>query len=156
MNKLAVIKHETEMKHVDEKYNDIMNLPHHEPKTRQRMPIINRAASFSPFAALTGYDDKIKETGRLTSEKIELNEETKEVINTKIQMVLDFIDTSPEVNITYFLPDDKKSGGAYVNHIGFIKRVDEYERKVIFEDKFFIPIDDILEIECEIFKDLFD
>lgn len=136
-------------------YEDIINLPHHELTTRQRMPRINRAGSFSPFAALTGYDDAVKETARLTSERIELDDGTKEVLNDKLRIALDKADEQPEISITYFLPDTRKSGGAYVTVKAVIKRIDEYERLVILTDKSTIPIDDIYEIEGDIYNGLY-
>ena len=136
-------------------YEDIINLPHHELTTRQRMPRINRAASFAPFAAITGYDDAVRETARLTSERIELDEGTKEVLNDKLRIALDKADEQPEISITYFLPDTRKSGGAYVTVKAVIKRIDEYERLVILTDKSTIPIDDIYEIEGDIYNGLY-
>lgn len=136
-------------------YDDIINLPHHELTTRQRMPRINRAASFAPFAALTGYDDAVRETARLTSERIELDEGTKEILNNKLRIALDKAGEQPEISITYFLPDKKKSGGAYVTVKAVIKRIDEYERLVIFTDKSSIPIDDIYEMEGDIYNNLY-
>ncbi|MGN1103093.1 MAG: hypothetical protein ACI4RG_12925 [Huintestinicola sp.] len=119
------------------------------------MPRINRAASFAPFAALTGYDDAVRETARLTSERIELDEGTKEILNDKLRIALDKADEQPEISITYFLPDTRKSGGAYVTVKAVIKRIDEYERLVIFTDKSTIPIDDIYEIEGDIYNGLY-
>lgn len=139
----------------EELYADIINLPHHELTTRQRMPLINRAASFAPFAALTGYDEAVKETARLTDARIELDEGSKEILNDKLRIAEDRADEQPEVSITYFLPDKKKSGGAYITTKAVIKRIDQYERLVIFTDKSSIPIDDIYEIEGEIYKDLY-
>lgn len=139
----------------EELYADIINLPHHELKTRQRMPIINRAASFSPFAALTGYDDAVKETARLTSERIELDEGAKEILNDKLRIAADKADQEPEIKVTYFLPDKKKDGGAYITIKAVIKRIDEYERLVVFTDKSTIPIDDIYEIEGDIYNGLY-
>ena len=139
----------------EELYADIINLPHHELKTRQRMPIINRAASFSPFAALTGYDDAVKETARLTSERIELDEGAKEILNDKLRIAADKADQEPEIKVTYFLPDKKKDGGAYITIKAVIKRIDEYERLVVFNDKSTIPIDDIYEIEGDIYNGLY-
>lgn len=136
-------------------YEDIINLPHHELTTRQRMPRINRAASFAPFAALTGYDDAVRETARLTSERIELDEGTKEILNNKLRIALDKAGEQPEISITYFLPDKKKSGGAYVTVKAVIRRIDEFERLVIFTDKSSIPIDDIYEIEGDIYNNLY-
>lgn len=137
------------------KYDDIINLPHHELTTRQRMPIANRAASFSPFAALTGYDNAVKETARLTSERIEIDDGAKEVLNEKLRIAVEKSDEQPEISIIYFLPDKKKSGGAYVTITAVIKRVDEYERLVVLTDKSTIPIDDIYDIEGDIYNGIF-
>lgn len=140
------------MTKAEEQYADIINLPHHELTTHQRMPLINRAASFSPFAALTGYDEAVKETARLTDTRIELDDSTKIILSDKLQMAMEMADQEPTITVTYFVPDQKKAGGAYVDYTGIIKRIDEYERKVIFEDKTSIPIDDIYAIEGEIYK----
>lgn len=139
----------------EELYADIINLPQHELTTRQRMPLINRAASFSPFAALTGYDEAVKETARLTDQRIDLDEGSKEILNDKLRIAVDQIEEQPEISITYFLPDKKKSGGAYVTVKDVIKRIDEYERLVIFTDKSSIPIDDIYRIEGDIYNGLY-
>lgn len=96
------------------KYDEIIDLPHHVSKTRPQMPMSDRAAQFSPFAALTGYDSAIKETGRLTDEKIELGEESLTALNARYQMLMDVLAEGPEVRITYFKPDERKAGGAYV------------------------------------------
>lgn len=136
----------------EELYADIIDLPHHELTTRQRMPVINRAASFSPFAALTGYDEHIREAGRLTDERTDLDEDTKQKLNERLRIALDMADVQPQIKITYFLPDERKSGGSYVEYTGVLMRVDEYEKKIILTDKTQIPIDDIYEIEGEIFN----
>ncbi len=137
------------------KYDDIINLPHHELTTRQRMPTANRAASFSPFAALTGYDEAVKETARLTSERIEIDDGAKEVLNEKLRIAVEKADEQPEITIVYFLPDKKKAGGAYITITAVIKRVDEYERLVVLTDKSTIPIDDIYDIEGDIYNGIF-
>lgn len=136
----------------EEIYADIIDLSHHELTTRQRMPVINRAASFSPFAALTGYDEHIREAGRLTDERTDLDEDTKQKLNERLRIALDMADVQPQIKITYFLPDERKSGGSYVEYTGVLMRVDEYEKKIILTDKTQIPIDDIYEIEGEIFN----
>ena len=112
-------------------YEDIINLPHHVSKTRPQMSMLDRAAQFSPFAALTGYDAAIKETGRLTDEKIELDEDTKAALDMKQAYLIEMIDEQPEITIIYFLPDARKVGGAYVTVTGNLKRFDEYERLLI-------------------------
>lgn len=140
------------MSNAESQYADIINLPHHVSKKRARMNLIDRAASFAPFAALTGYDDAVKETARLTDTKLELDENTKEILNEKLQIVLEKKSDDLPVSITYFVPDEKKTGGEYVVKTGIVKRYDEYERQIIFTDKSAVSIEDVLEIECEILK----
>ena len=137
-------------------YEDILNLPHHVSKTRPQMSMLDRAAQFSPFAALTGYDDAIKETGRLTGEKIEMDEDRKAALDMKQAYLIEMIDEQPEISITYFLPDTKKSGGAYVTVTGNLKRFDEYERLLILTDGKKIPMDDIADIESDLFRGMFE
>ena len=133
-------------------YEDILNLPHHVSKTRPQMSMLDRVAQFSPFAALTGYDDAIKETGRLTDEKIEMDEDRKAALDMKQAYLIEMIDEQPEISITYFLPDAKKSRGAYVTVTGNLKRFDEYERLLILTDGKKIPMDDIADIESDLFR----
>ena len=128
-------------------YNDIIDLPHHVSATRPQMSMMDRAAQFSPFAALTGYDAAIKETARLTDQKIELDDYEKEEINDKIQLIAEHLGEDFEVVITYFQPDSKKAGGAYVDALGVVKKIDEYERMIVFREGRKVPIDDILEIK---------
>lgn len=133
-------------------YDDIMNLPHHVSATRPHMSAIDRAAQFSPFAALTGYGDAIKETARLTGERVELDEYMKDVLSGRLQIIADQLKEHPEIAITYFQPDEKKSGGAYVTVIGRVKKIDEYERVVVMIDGTRVPIDEIASIDGEIFE----
>lgn len=137
-------------------YEDILNLPHHVSKTRPQMSMLDRAAQFSPFAALTGYDDAIKETGRLTDEKIEMDEDRKAALDMKQAYLIEMIDEQPEISITYFLPDTKKSGGAYVTVTGNLKRFDKYERLLILTDGKKIPMYDIADIESDLFRGMFE
>jgi len=137
-------------------YSDIIDHPHYVSKTRPQMSELERAAQFSPFAALTGYDAAISETGRLTDEKIELGEETKAVLDMKQQYLLDMISDQPEITVTYFIPDTKKSGGAYVSVTGNLKRIDEYERLMLLTTGEKIPLDDIMDIESDLFKGLLE
>ena len=137
-------------------YEDIINLPHHVSTKRPQMPLKDRAAQFAPFAALTGHDEAIKETARLTDERIELDESTLAILNDKIQIILDNLDIAPEITVTYFKPDDKKSGGIYIDHTGVVKRIDDFEKTVIFTDKVIIPIEDILDIQGTVFSSFFD
>ena len=128
------------------KYDNIINLPHHVSKTRKPMSLYNRAAQFAPFAALTGYDDAIKETARLTEQKIELSDELKNMLNQKIKMIIENIKLQPEVVITYFVHDNKKSGGVYKTISGNVKRIDEVEKCIIFTNKLKIKVSDLLNI----------
>lgn len=137
-----------------EKYKDIIDLPHHQSKTRQRMSMIDRAAQFSPFAALTGHNAAIIETARLTDRQIELDEGTKSIINEKIQMISDYLSEKPTVTITHFEPDIKKDGGAYLNTTGTVKRIDDFKREIILTDGTIISIERIFDIEGELFKGL--
>ena len=134
------------------KYKDIIDLPHHQSLRRPRMAMIDRAAQFSPFAALTGHNDAIIETARLTDRKIELDEGTKSIINEKIQMISDFLFEKPTVTFTHFEPDIKKEGGTYLNTTGTIKRIDEFKREIILTDGRIILIEHIYDIESDLFK----
>ena len=135
-------------------YEDIINLPHHVSKTRPQMPMSERAAQFAPFAALTGYDSAIKETGRLTNERIELDEEALTALDRKYQLLMDVFDNAPEVTITYFQPDEWKAGGKYVSATGAVKKVDDFERRITMRDGTRIPMDDVLSIDGELFSSL--
>lgn len=133
-------------------YDDIINLPNPTSKNHPRMSLYDRAAQFSPFAALTGHDDAIRETARLTDERMEQNEDTLNRLNERLNIIKNNIGEKEAVSITYFVPDDRKSGGAYVTHSGFVKRIDEYEHTIIMTDKTKIPIEHISGIESEMFK----
>ena len=135
-------------------YDDIINLPHHVSKTRPQMSMIDRAAQFSPFAALTGYDAAIKETGRLTDEKIEMDEEALNILNMKFHLLVDRLADEPEITFTYFKPDERKAGGAYIDVTGKVKKVDDFERLIVMQNGTKMPMDDILNIEGEIFASL--
>ena len=135
-------------------YDDIINLPHHVSLTRPQMSMLDRAAQFSPFAALTGYDAAIKETGRLTDEKIELDEEALTALDMKYQLLINALDDAPEVTITYFQPDERKAGGKYITATSAVKKVDDFERRITMQDGTKIPMDDVLSIDGELFSSL--
>ena len=139
---------------MNNRYDEIINLPHHVSKTRPQMPMSDRAAQFAPFAALTGYDSVIKETGRLTGERIELDEEALTDLNMRYQLLVDALDEEPEVEITYFKPDERKSGGEYVTVTGTVKKVDDFERLITMYDGTKIPMDDVLAVDGEFFSNL--
>ena len=135
-------------------YDDIIHLPHHVSKTRPQMSLEDRAAQFSPFAALTGYDAAILETGRLTEEKSELGEETQAILDRKQRYLAEIIDTKPEITDTNFVPDEKKTGGAYSTVTGFLKLIAAYERVLMLTDGRKIQLDAILDIESEEFENI--
>ena len=134
------------------KDDQIMGLPHHVSKTRPQMPMSDRAAQFAPFVALTGYDAAIKETGRLTDERIELDVEALSALDMKYQLLMEALDEAPEVTITYFRPDERKAGGKYVSAVGAVKKIDDFERRITMQDGAKIPMDDVLSIEGELFS----
>ena len=126
------------------KYDDIINLPHHVSSRHPQMPMMNRAAQFSPFAALTGYEDAVRETARLTDEKIELDEYEKEELDRKIQWIGSHLDEHIPVSITYFHPDDKKAGGSYEEIVDTIRKINVYEHEILLTKGTKIPIMNIL------------
>lgn len=128
------------------KYDDIINLPHHVSTKHPRLSMEQRAAQFAPYSALSGYGDAIKETSRITENKIELSDDEKIKIDNILQQIMKEISNKPKVTITYFIPDMKKNGGKYNTQVGNIKRVDEFKQIIILEDKTEIPIQDIIEI----------
>ena len=135
-------------------YEDIVNLPPHISKKHPQPTMMDRAARFAPFAAITGYEEMVLEEARITEERIDLDEETLSILNEKLNMIQEFIDEEPEVTITYFEPDKKKSGGAYVSVTGIVKRIDEYEHLVIMTDGKMIRVEDIYGLESDLFYSL--
>ncbi len=135
------------------KYADIINLPHYQSKKRPHMSNYDRAAQFSPFAALTGYEAAVAEAGRLTDERLELSEERADILNRRLDFIKEHISEEPEVSITCFQPDEHKSGGSYVAVNGRVKRIAEPERKLILCDRTEIPLEDIFDIEVK-FRDV--
>ncbi|MBO4653459.1 MAG: hypothetical protein J5649_09120 [Lachnospiraceae bacterium] len=127
-------------------YADIIDREHHVSKHRQPMPRIARAAQFSPFAALTGYDDLVAESARLTDARIQLTEEEKVAVND----VLTWMTANPasEAAFTYFVPDKMKSGGSYETVTGRIKKHDALRHTILLESGEVIPIEDICEVSC--------
>ena len=124
-------------------YADIIDLPHHVSTRHTQMPMEKRAAQFSPFAAMVGHDAAIQETARLTEDQLDLSEDEKAVIDGKLQMIQAHIKEQPEVTVTYFQPDEKKSGGAYVTVTGFVKKVDDVSKLLLLQNDKAIPIKDI-------------
>ena len=135
-------------------YEDIVNLPPHISKRHPQPSMMDRAARFAPFAAITGYEEMVLEEARVTEERIDLDEGALALLNEKLNMIQEFLDEEPEVTITYFEPDKKKSGGAYVSITGVVKRIDEYEHLVILTDGKKIRIEDIYAIGSDLFYSL--
>lgn len=135
-------------------YDDMIHLPHHVSTSHPPMAVSDRAAQFSPFAALTGHDAAIKETARLTDEKVEIDEYMIAVLSDKLRIILDRMKEHPLITITYFLPDEKKTGGSYVTTTGTVKMIDEYERIVVMTEGTEIPIEEICGIEGHIFGNI--
>lgn len=135
----------------NEKYNDIINLPHYVSKKHPQMPIEERAAQFAPFAALVGYEDEIEETARITTKRIELNEEEKNMLDMKLNVLKEQMKVQiyPEIKVIYFIADVRKEGGKYINISGTIKKIDEFKQVIILDDKTEIPIKDIINISGE-------
>ena len=143
------------MENVSHKYDDIINLPHHVSKKHPQMSLHDRAAQFSPFAALTGHKAAINETARLTDEKQILSEDVIAKLNEQLNLIKENIGTNLIVTITYFVPDDRKSGGAYISNTGVVKKIDEYNHTVILTDKTVIPIEQISEMQSDIFSEIY-
>ena len=139
---------------MEKNYDDIIHLSRPLSAKHPPMPVQNRAAQFAPFAALTGYDAAVNETARVTDDRAELDDYAKAVLSEKLQLLAEHADAPPEVKITYFEPDKKKSGGAYVCVTGSVKSIDEYERIVVMEDGVRIPIGRIYEIDSKLFTEL--
>lgn len=130
----------------DRKYEDIINLPHHVSKKHPQMSLYARSAQFAPFAALTGYEDAVKETARQVSEKIEIDEDLKLILDGKLHMLMEIIDKNPEVTVTYFVKDLKKEGGKYITVTGFVKKLDLIKRIIYLKDGKDILADDIIDL----------
>ena len=140
------------MDRVNHKYDDIINLPHHTSNKYPRMSMQDRAAQFSPFAALTGHAELIDETARLTDKKIELTDDEKIRIDEKLQIIRLFVGREESFSFTYFVADTQKCGGAYISYDGSIKKIDEIKKIIYLVDGASINIEDILDVKSEVFK----
>ena len=129
------------------KYDDMIHLPHPTSSRHPRMSMADRAAQFSPFAALSGHEDAIRETARLTTERAELSESRKEELNEQLVWLREHPDARERVTVTYFCPDAKKAGGAYVTVTGAVKKIDEYEKTLWMEDGTVIAIEELSAVE---------
>lgn len=136
-------------------YDDIINLERPISK-HPHLSLESRASQFAPFAALVGYDSEIKETARLTDKKVVLDDNQKEIISNKLNYLNEHINDQNEVTITYFIKDQKKSGGKYLKKTGIIKRIDLVNQNIKFVDNTIISMKDITNIKGEIFNEMFE
>ena len=130
-----------------EDYSDIINLPHHVSHNNPQMPMMARAAQFAPFAALTGYDAVIHEKARQTDKQVELEEYDNERLNRKFTELMTILDNHPEITVSYFQPDERKTGGRYTTASGTVKKIDTFEHLLWMDDGTKIPIADIMYID---------
>ena len=137
------------------KYDDILHLPHPTSAKHPRMPISERAAIFSPFAALSGHAGAVAETARLTDQRMDLDEDTRAELDRRQAVLLKYIAEQPEVTVTWFRPDDRKDGGAYVTVTGRLKKIDEVGRTLTLVDGTSIPLEDVVGLESGCFQGLF-
>ena len=133
------------------RYDDIIDLPHHVSATRPHMELSDRAAQFSPFAALTGYESAVRETARLTEQRVELDENAREALDKKLAVLEGRLAERPGVTVTYFVPDERKEGGSYVTVSGRVKRIRGDERALVFEDGRRVGVGDIVDMDGGIF-----
>ncbi|MCD8367389.1 MAG: YolD-like family protein [Clostridiales bacterium] len=137
-------------------YSDIINLPHHVSENRPHMSMLDRAAQFSPFAALTGYDTAVQETARLTDQRVELDDAQKQKISERLNLLQENLAAAPVIEVTYFVPDEHKAGGAYCTVAGTVKKIDASQRLVALTDGTNIPIEEIVDVDGAIFQTIDD
>ena len=135
-------------------YENIVNLPRPVSKKHPEPPLSERAARFAPFAAITGYEEMVLEEARVTEEKIELDECALTIIDKRLNILQNHLSQSPEITVTYFVPDKKKNGGAYRTVTGIVKRIDPYKKFLFMSDDDKIQIEDIYKLEGELFRAL--
>lgn len=133
-------------------YDDIIDLPHHVSETHPPMSRADRAAQFSPFAALTGYDAAVRETARVTERRIELDEGVKAELNARLNCILEHLPERPQVSITYFMPDEKKSGGAYRTVTGAVRKLDSFAKTLTLVDGTVVPMEEMVHVEGNLFE----
>ena len=136
------------------KYDDIIRLPHHISVRHPHMSMQDRAAQFSPFAALTGHEEAIKETERLTQDWRELDEDSKAILDEQLQMIKEKLSERPEVTFTYFEPDERKQGGSYRIITGNVKKIDEYGHRILLEDGTALMVEYLRSMEGDLFRGL--
>ena len=135
-------------------YDDLIYLPHPVSRKHPPMSAMDRAAQFSPFSALTGYEAVLREAGRLTDSRAELSEYSRDILDQKQKILLGAAPAHPEITVTYFIPDRRKQGGAYGTLKGNLKRIDLARRVIILLDGTEVSLDDVADIQCELFAGL--
>ncbi len=138
------------------KYDDIINLPHHVSKTHKPMPLINRAAQFAPFSALTGYDDNIAEAARLTTPEHILSQEESDELSRRLTFAVEHMTERNVLEFTYFIPDKTKSGGKYISIVGIIKKYEEFTKVITLENGNILHIENIVSIKGKTIDDAFE
>lgn len=133
-------------------YDDIINLPHHVSTVYKPMPILSRAAQFAPFAALTGYDEAIVEAARFTDTQVCLDDNARELLDRKLALLREHIDCSPQLTVTYFVPDKKKRGGRYCTLAGKLAKVDDVKRVLVLDSRIVIPLQDVLDVSSPLLQ----
>ena len=134
------------------KYDDIIHLPRPVSSRRAHMSMVDRGAQFSPFAALTGYDAAVRETARVTERRIELDEGVKAELNARLNCILEHLSEHPQVSITYFMPDEKKSGGAYRTVTGAVRKLDSFAKTLTLADGTVVPMEEMVHVEGNLFE----
>ena len=129
------------------RYDDMIQMPHPTSKSHPPMSRLNRAAQFAPFAALTGYDAKVREVARITERKIELDEDSRSLLDETLRQIQEQIEECPEVEVTYFEKDDQKEGGSYHTIQDKIKKIDTYTHMLIMVNGIRIPLEDVIDIQ---------
>lgn len=135
------------------RYDDIIDLPHPVSKTHPQMSLWDRAAQFAPFAALTGHGAAIRETARLTEAFVRPEEDSRECLDGKLSVLLEHMEEQPEVTVTFFRPDQRKEGGAYMSVSGRVRKVDTWKRTLVMEDGTAVPMEYVIAMEGEVFYD---
>jgi hypothetical protein len=132
-------------------YGDIIQLPHYEPRSHARMSMYKRAAQFAPFAALTGYGDAIDEAARYTDKGMDLSEDESGRMDRMLAVLEQEMEDPPEIMIRYFMPDEKKAGGSFVETKGKVKKIDDMDRVLVMQDGRRIPLKDIVDMDGKVF-----
>ena len=134
------------------RYDDLLNLPHHVSVTHPHMSLYDRAAQFAPFKALTGYEDEVEETARLTDARVDLDEDKIEQLDARLRLLEEHLSESPPVSITFFRPDDRKDGGRYETVSEEVRKIDHIQRNILLRSGQSIAIDNVYDINGDLFN----